>query len=120
MFDVLGAVVAALDRAQIPHMVSGSIASARHGEARSTQDIDLVIDPTERQMEALLLELDRPNYYVGDGLRALSERSQFYVIDTTTGWKVDLMIRRDRPFSVVEFARRSAVDLGGVMLDRQP
>ena len=51
---------------------------------------------------------------MGDAQGALQLRSQFDVIDTTTGWKGDLIIRKERPFSQEEFARRQAVDLLGV------
>ncbi len=45
---------------------------------------------------------------------ALASRSMFSVVDVETGWKVDLIIRKDRPFSVVEFARRAPVVFCGV------
>lgn len=114
MLEALGAVVSALDRAGVAHMISGSVASARHGEARATQDIDIVIDPTPAQMEHLLALLSETDLYVGDGRSALSQRSQFNVIDTSSGWKVDLIIRKDRQFSVVELERRRRATLGGV------
>ena len=38
--------VVLLDAANIPFMVAGSFASAVHGLPRTTQDIDIVIDPT--------------------------------------------------------------------------
>lgn len=114
MFDVLAVVVDALDRAGVPHMVSGSVASARHGEARATQDIDLVIDPTAAQMDVLHDGLMATGWYVGDARSALRARSQFNVIDTISGWKVDLIVRKDRPFSEVEFGRRRPVVMGGV------
>lgn len=114
LFEVLETVVDALDRAGVAHMISGSVASARHGEARATQDIDIVIDPTADQMEILLAELRTTELYVGDGWAALRHRSQFNVIDTCSGWKVDLIVRHDRPYSVVELERRQPVVLGGV------
>ena len=43
MFEILRIVVDALDRVGIDHMISGSVASARHGEARSTQLAELGI-----------------------------------------------------------------------------
>ena len=58
--------------------------------------------------------LDQERYYIGDAHTALRLRSQFNVIDTRTGWKVDLIIRKDRPFSREEFARREAVEILGV------
>lgn len=114
LFDVLGTVVDALDGAGIPHMVSGSVASARHGEARATQDIDIVIAPNRGQLVHFLELLGGTGLYVGDGLAALAARSSFNVIDSTSGWKVDLIIRRDRTYSTVEFDRRQPTNIGGV------
>lgn len=116
MFALLGAVVDALQRAGIDHMVSGSVASARYGEARSTQDIDIVIDPDEAQMAHLLALLSATDLYVGDGIAALAERSMFNVIDTATGWKADLIVRKDRPYSKMELDRRKPASIGGVDL----
>jgi hypothetical protein len=112
--ELLATIVEHLDAAGIPHMLAGSMASSFHGEPRSIQDIDLVIGPDPRSLARLSKDLDKERVYVGDAQGALQLRSQFDVIDTTTGWKVDLIIRKDRPFSREEFARRQAVDLLGV------
>lgn len=48
--ELLAEIMRALEAAEIPHMVAGSLASARHGEPRSTQDIDLVIDPSRSNL----------------------------------------------------------------------
>ena len=114
LFDALAVVVSVLDAAEVPHMVSGSVASARHGETRATQDIDIVIDPTPDQVDRICDEFRALGWYVGDGRAALDHRSQFNVIDTDTGWKIDLVIRRGRPFSLEEFARRVPTTLGEV------
>ncbi len=95
-------------------MVSGSVASARHGETRVTQGIDIVIEPTPEQIGRICDGFRAMGWHVGDGRAALERRSQFNAIDTETGWKVDLAIRRDRPFSREEFARRLPATIGGV------
>jgi hypothetical protein len=112
--ELLATIVAHLDAAGIDHMLAGSMASSFHGEPRSTQDIDLVIDPDTQSLARFVEGLDRRRFYVSDAQVALRHRSQFNVIDTKTGWKVDLIIRKDRPFSREEFARRQVVDLFGV------
>jgi hypothetical protein len=38
------------------------------------------------------------------------------VVDTETGWKVDLIVRKDRPFSREESRRRQPALIGGVEL----
>ena len=40
----------------------------------------------------------------------------FNVVDATTGWKADLIVRKSRPFSRTEFARRRPVEVEGVRL----
>ena len=113
--EFLAAIVARLDSAEIPHMIAGSIASSHHGEPRSTQDIDLVIDPTREQLTRFLDGLEPSRFYVDDALGALASRSMFNVIEPATGFKADFVIRKDRPFSVSEFGRREQVELLGVV-----
>lgn len=95
-------------------MVTGSVAATHHGEPRLTQDIDIVVDPSPTGLESFLEMLDRERFYVDDARRALRDRSQFNVLDLSTGWKVDLIVAKDRPFSRVELARRTPIDILGV------
>lgn len=107
LFDTLRIVIASLDDAGTPHMIAGSLASTYHGEPRATQDIDLVIDPPSP--EALIrfaASLDRESFHVGDHATAFERREPFDVIDTATGWNVDLIVRRDRQYSRTEFDHR--------------
>jgi hypothetical protein len=113
--DLLRDVVRALDAAGVPYMLVGSFASASHGAPRATQDIDVVIDPTPEALDRFVAAFDSDSTYVSPSAQAaLTRRDQFNLIDTTTGWKVDLIIRRDRPFSLAEFARRRQARMLGV------
>jgi hypothetical protein len=109
--SVLRRVVAALEQSGIPFMLTGSFAGAYHGVPRATQDIDLVIDPTTDQLVSLVRALPASEYYVDEAaaLEALRQRGQFNVIDLDSGWKIDLILRKSRPFSEEEFARRIRV-----------
>src|SRR6266540_7054074 len=111
--EALAAVVATLRRLSIPFMLTGSIASSYHGHPRATHDADLVIDPTPAQLDALVESLAAASFYVDpDSARdALRRRTQFNAIETRYACKIDLIVRRDRPFSHEEFKRRVAVDL---------
>ena len=120
MSDLAGLVrrlVIALDAAGVPFMIAGSFASAAHGLPRTTQDLDVVIDPPDRgALDRLLSLLPADQYYVdADAARnALLQRSMFNVVDHASGWKVDLIVRKNRPFSREEFARRMPISLLGV------
>lgn len=116
--DVFRRITAALEKADIGYMVTGSFASAHYGSPRSTQDIDLVIEATAEQLRALVGALPKNEYYVelDVALRAYQNRSLFNGIDLATGWKIDFIIRKSRPFSMEEFRRRQQVRLHGVDL----
>lgn len=98
-------------------MVAGSFASSLHGLARTTMDIDLVVDPTSQALDHFVRGLEPERFYVDRAWadRALAERDQFNVVDLHTGWKVDLIVRKDRPFSATsEFGRRTGIEIFGV------
>lgn len=107
-----------LEAAEIPYMIVGSFASTVHGEPRTTQDLDIVIDPTSATLEHLLAHIDKDAFYVDpDTARdALRRRAMFNIIDTRNAWKIDLVVRKDRPFSHEELARRSEQDILGVVV----
>ena len=115
---LLRSVVAALDAAGVPFMLTGSLAAAYHGAGRATMDIDVVIDPTEPQLGVLVRALERSGLYVsGDAAdEALTHRSMFNVVDTASGWKADLIIRKLRPFSEMELRRRQPAAYEGCAL----
>lgn len=116
--DVLPRIIAALDRAGVPYMLTGSFASAYYGSLRSTQDIDLVIAATPSQLRAFVESLPMSEYYadVDAALEAHKRESLFNIIDLKTGWKIDLIIRKSRPFSRKEFSRRQLLTIEGASL----
>jgi hypothetical protein len=111
--DLVARLVEILDDVQVPYMVVGSVASSYHGEPRMTRDLDLVIDPTPDSLQALVAKLQTSGLYADPdaAASALANRSQFNAIDPASGWKVDLMIRGERPFDRAEFMRRQPVEL---------
>jgi hypothetical protein len=113
--DVLADVARRLAALGIPYMVTGSLASSLHGRPRTTHDVDIVIDPTAAALDGLVAELLAAGFYVDAGVarEALWTRRQFNAISAPTGFKVDLIVRKERPFSREEFRRREAVELGG-------
>jgi hypothetical protein len=114
---LLARLVRALDESGVPFMIAGSFASTAHGMPRTTQDLDIVIDPPNADaLDTLIASLPSDAYYVdADAARdALRRRSMFNVIDQASGWKIDFIIRKNRPFSREEFARRVPLTLLGV------
>lgn len=113
--DFLRKIIAALDSAGIPYMLSGSMGSSFHGRPRATNDVDIVIAATEAQLQGFTNSLGKDYYVSPDAAKeALKRRSAFNIIDIRMGWKADLIIRKARPFSREEFGRRQTVNLMGL------
>jgi hypothetical protein len=108
----------ALEDADVAYMVTGSFVSSVHGVPRATQDIDVIIEPTREQLIALMERFGEPAYDANeeDALDAFRRRSMFSVIDRRGIWKIDFIVRKDRPFSRREFGRRMKVAILGVAL----
>jgi len=114
--DVVRRIVEALNHVHIPYMLTGSFASSFHGAPRSSNDVDFVIAATADQLRELRNALPESDYYfdLDDALEGLRLKRQFNVIDLREGWKVDLIIRKSRPFSRTEFDRRFQIEAIGI------
>lgn len=112
--DLLKDVIGRLDHADVPYMVTGSLASSFHGEPRATLDVDIVVDPTPSSLARLVDNLIDGGYYVDReaAREALAGRTQFNAVADDAS-KVDFIIRKERPFSIEEFGRRMRADLLG-------
>ena len=112
---LLGRVVATLSTAEVPFMLTGSVAAAYHGAPRATVDIDFVIAASPAQLRRIVDEFLRDGLYASEDAaletHACGGMFNVNVIDSASGWKVDLIHRKDRPFSREEFARRVAIVL---------
>jgi hypothetical protein len=112
--EFLAEICGKLERAGIPFMVAGSYASSYHGRPRATNDVDLVIDPTAQQLAVFLAALGSDYYASLDAAQAaFARRSMFNIVHFDEGWKADLIIRKNRPFSGEEFQRRQPGNLQG-------
>ena len=116
--EAVSRLVRRLEALGIPYMIAGSLASSHHGLPRATNDADIVIDPSPEALDALLAALAADGYYADarTAREALRARRLFNVIDPETAFKVDLIVRKERPFSREEFARRERRDLGGLVV----
>jgi len=100
----------ALEAGQIAYMICGSLASSVYGEARATNDVDVVIDPNSEQLDRFLSKVPSSFYVSHEGAAgALAQRGMFNIIDPHTGSKIDLVIRKARPFSIQELKRRRSI-----------
>lgn len=101
-------IIRELDAHGIQYMVAGSLASTYHGDPRTTQDMDLVIVASKAELDRFVEDLDPQQFYVSREAseEAWARRGQFNVVDLASGWKTDLILCKERPFSRSEFERR--------------
>ncbi len=108
--DVLAAlepVVDALDALGVRYRVGGSVASSALGVPRSTLDVDVACElrlGDVARLAALLID----TYYLDEDMirDAVRRQSCCNLIHLATMLKVDLFVRRARPFEDAAFERR--------------
>jgi hypothetical protein len=103
-------VAEALETCRVRYLVGGSLASAVSGEPRSTLDVDLVVELTEKDVEALIVALGDRFHVDADALRrSIRERSSTNVIHHATSTKVDLFMSGGAPLDKEQMDRRQRV-----------
>ena len=112
LWQALHPVITVFRELGIEYFIGGSIASSAHGIARSTLDIDVVVDLRESHVELLVSRLQN-DFYIDAGMirRALAARASFNVIHLATMMKIDLFILEETPYGQLAFQRRRSDSL---------
>jgi hypothetical protein len=104
------------ESAGMMYYVSGGVASSIHGEARSTRDLDLVIQIPQGEIEALVMTLQSSGFYCPEGaveeVKQLRSRT-LNVTHIETIANADLYLMEPSPFSQSQMARRKLLPLNG-------
>lgn len=105
--EALSALLAALDRLEIPYMVGGSVASSIHGMARPTMDVDVIAGVTSESVGEFLALL-RSDFYSDEGTarEAIARGRAFNLIHFKSSYKFDIFPLRRDAYKQVEFSRR--------------
>jgi hypothetical protein len=108
----LRAVTEVLTRLGIPYALGGSMAGAIYARGRQTNDADITVEPFLDKEGQLVTALG-PDYYVSPEAvtQANRTRASFNIINTLTGFKVDVFVRKDNPFEQSAWNRRRPVAL---------
>ena len=105
--NVLKIVTTRLHQADIPYMVSGSIAGNFYGHPRMTRDIDIIVELALEDVPKVY-RLFESDFYVDEIMirEAIGYCDMFNIIHNETMIKVDFIIRKDTPYRRLEFNRR--------------
>lgn len=108
--DVLKIIINRLESANIPYMLSGSVAANFYTIPRMTRDIDIVVQVQAPDAERIYSLFSGEFYVDKDMIRnAVIERSMFNIIHNEGVVKVDFIIRKDSEYRKLEFERRRSI-----------
>jgi hypothetical protein len=104
-----------LERQRVPYVAVGSLASSVHGEPRSTDDIDFVVDLQPDAVPGLIQALGDRYYVSAEAATdaATQNRSgSFNAIHLASAVKVDFFVAGSDPFDRERLASRERVRVG--------
>jgi hypothetical protein len=92
-FGLYTDILQTLEAIQAPYMIIGAFAATAYGSARTTYDIDIVVDLQDHHIGQLVIRYPPPRYYA-DPVQmrdSIHIGIMFNIIDTTAGKKADLV-----------------------------
>jgi hypothetical protein len=96
-----------LNKAAIPYMLTGSMASNYWGIPRTTHDLDFVVQLPAGSIPKLVREFGGDFYLDEDTVRAAFKPPyQFNAIDSRSALKIDFWLPQPNPFEQIIFNRR--------------
>jgi hypothetical protein len=113
--DLLRKMAVTLDKLGVAYAIVGSTASTMYGDARLTNDIDIVIELRDHQIDAFCAEFPDPEYYLSRAAveSAVNKRFQFNIIHPGSGFKVDCFVASNDPFDVSQLRRAVRIPKDG-------
>jgi hypothetical protein len=115
MLVTLKDVIARLGDLGIEYMVTGSFAMSAYATARTTMDIDVILEISSSDADRFEKKFAGDYYVDAISIRRASERqSMFNILSNVTGIKVDCIIRKKNEFEAGKFARRRPAKIEGI------
>ena len=100
------------EKLEIPYMLTGSIAMNYYATPRMTRDIDVVVEISKENIEALMSTFST-DYYISEVAvrEAIQAESMFNLINLESVIKVDCIVRKNSEYRQIEFERRKKIEL---------
>lgn len=115
LIETLRDFVAIADKLGIEYMVTGSFAMSAFGEIRTTRDVDIVVQLSEKHISPLAKAFGR-SYYINESSirRAIENHSMFNIVNSEWGTKIDCILQKDTEFALQNFKRRRRVKVSEI------
>lgn len=93
--------------ANIPYMLSGSVAMGVYVLPRATRDFDFVVHLQPQHIDAFVAHFKDDFYCNVNAVKdAVKQQSLFNIIDHASGYKADFVILKNEEYRQLEFKRR--------------
>jgi len=101
-------VINAFNDLGLSYYIGGSIASSAYGIARSTLDVDLILELKTFHIQPLVNKL-KGEYYIDSEMinEAIKEKASFNIIHLKSMLKIDVFILKDELYSKKAFERKT-------------
>jgi len=105
--EVLRIVTSRLNKANIPYMISGSIAANYYTVPRMTRDIDIVVELEKGDIDRFV-ELFQKDFYTNKEMieSEVLNQGMFNLIHNQHVLKVDFIVRKTTEYNKIAFSRR--------------
>jgi len=115
MLDTLKDVARRLNDLGIGYMVTGSVAMSVYATARTTMDIDVIVQIAPSNADKFARGFEDGYYVDVESIRrAQRHQSMFNILNYNTGVKVDCIIRKSNDFEAAKFSRRRRSTIGDI------
>lgn len=115
VFEIaLKKITKALDTENIDYMIVGGFAMSYHNRARTTNDIDLVLQIYPSNIKSILNHFPEWLGFEESFMASVKQGTLFNLTDFETGIRYDFMTYKDSDYNWTAFQRREAVDFWGV------
>ena len=103
-----------LEGEKIDYMIVGGFATSYHNRARTTNDIDIVLQIYPRDVGNILKYFPEWGAFEDQYIDSVSKGLMFNITDFETGMRYDFMTYQDSDYNWTAFQRREKVDFFGV------
>lgn len=107
-------IVSILDSEEIDYMIVGGFAVSYHNRARTTADIDIVLQIYPRHVKQILDHFPEWKDFEEPFKESVKQGMLFNLTDFETGIRYDFMAYKDSDYNWVAFERREKVSFLGV------
>lgn len=114
--DILRKIISELNENKFEYMIGGSHVLGIYANARTSRDIDILINIKEKDLPAFLSIFNSHAFHlnIASIKEAIKEKGMFNIISEETGYKIDFFVHRETEFFNEQFSRKQWRKIFGI------